>query len=87
MYSYDFKFRKPDVRIFKIAAERMGFSPENIMFVGDRVDNDIRPALRLGMTAVYKPIAKDRNKKTPRGAYRIDKIGELPKLIAKMNSN
>ena len=86
MYSYDFKFRKPDARIFKIAAERMGFGPENIMFVGDRVDNDVKPALKLGMTAVHKPVAKNRNKKTPSGAYRIDELCELPKLIAKINS-
>ena len=55
--------------------------------LGYTVDfNDIRPTLKLGMSAAFKPVAKDKNKKTPKGAYRIERIGELPKLIAKMNS-
>ena len=43
MYSYEFDFRKPDARIFKVAAERIGETAENILFVGDRIDTDITP--------------------------------------------
>ncbi|GAI71517.1 unnamed protein product, partial [marine sediment metagenome] len=33
IYSYEFDFRKPDARIFKAAAERIGEMLENILFV------------------------------------------------------
>jgi len=36
LYSYQFNFRKPDVRIFKAAAEKIGEMLENILFVGDQ---------------------------------------------------
>jgi len=44
LYSYEFDFRKPDTRIFKVAAEKIGEVSENILYVGDRIDKDIRPA-------------------------------------------
>ncbi|MHC4440790.1 MAG: HAD family hydrolase, partial [Planctomycetota bacterium] len=54
MYSYEFDFRKPDLRIFKIAVERLGEPTENIMYVGDRIDMDIKPALKMGFVPVLK---------------------------------
>lgn len=44
---------KPDLKIFKIALERAGCSPENSVMVGDRLDNDIVPANILGMGTVW----------------------------------
>ena len=44
---------KPDLRIFEIALERAGCRPENAVMVGDRLDNDISPAKKLGMTAIW----------------------------------
>jgi len=85
MYSYQFDFRKPDPRIFKIAAERIGCEFENIIFVGDRLDNDIYPALKLGVTAVLKNAYTNNGLPTPKGAYRIDNLSELPPLIQKIN--
>ena len=54
VYSYEFDFRKPDARIFKAAAEKIGEVSENILYVGDRIDKDIIPAIRSGMQAVLK---------------------------------
>ncbi len=54
LYSYQFDFRKPDVRIFQIAAQQMSEPPPNILFVGDRIDKDVRPALKAGMQAILK---------------------------------
>ena len=50
VYSYEFPFRKPDARIFKVAAQRIGEAFENILYVGDRIDKDIRPAMRAGLS-------------------------------------
>ncbi|MCD7738860.1 MAG: HAD family hydrolase [Lachnospiraceae bacterium] len=44
---------KPDKRIFEIALERSGCSPEQAVMVGDRIDNDIVPAKRMGMKTVW----------------------------------
>jgi putative hydrolase of the HAD superfamily len=86
MYSYQFEFRKPDLRIFKIAAERLGVAIENIMFVGDRIDKDIEPALKIGMTPVLKAAYTNAGKTTPDGAFKINQISELPALIKKINN-
>lgn len=44
---------KPDPRIFQIALERSGCKPENAVMIGDRIDNDIVPAKRIGMKTVW----------------------------------
>ena len=86
VYSYEFDFRKPDARIFKIAAERLDETMENILYVGDRIDNDIKPALRAGMQAVLKAAYTNAGKKTPKGAWKIEFLSELPALIEKINA-
>jgi len=85
LYSYEFDFRKPDTRIFKIAAERIGERAENIMYVGDRIDKDINPTLKIGMHAVLKDAYTNAGKTLPQGARRIDHISELPGLIEKIS--
>jgi len=86
VYSYEFDFRKPDARIFKIAAERIGEEPENILYVGDRIDTDIKPAIRSGMQAVLKTAYTNAGKKIPKGTLRINQLSELPALIEKINT-
>ncbi len=86
LYSYEFHFRKPSVEIFRLAAERIGAALPSILFVGDRIDNDIEPALQSGMHAVLKAARTNRGQKAPPGAYRIDRLAELPDLVAKLNA-
>ena len=43
---------KPDERIFELAMERADCSPEEAVMIGDRLDNDIAPAKRLGITTI-----------------------------------
>jgi putative hydrolase of the HAD superfamily len=86
LYSYQFDFRKPDLRIFKIAAERLGEPAENIMYVGDRIDTDIEPTLKIGMQPVLKAAYTNAGKTSPDGASKINQISELPALIKKINT-
>ena len=44
---------KPDLRIFQIALARADCKPEEAIMVGDRIDNDIIPANKIGMTTVW----------------------------------
>jgi 8-oxo-dGTP diphosphatase/putative hydrolase of the HAD superfamily len=43
---------KPDKEIFRLALAMADCRPENAVMVGDRLDNDIRPAKELGMKTV-----------------------------------
>ncbi len=85
VYSYEFDFRKPDLRIFKIAAERIGVAMENIMYVGDRIDKDAEPSLKLGMKTVLKSAYTNSGKKIPSGVFHINRLSELPALVEKIN--
>ena len=44
---------KPDKRIFEIALERSNCAPANAVMIGDRIDNDIVPAKRMGMKTIW----------------------------------
>ena len=44
---------KPDLRIFQIALDRANCKPEEAVMVGDRIDNDILPANKIGMKTVW----------------------------------
>lgn len=44
---------KPDLQIFQRALQRAGCTPEEACMIGDRLDNDIEPAGRLGMHTIW----------------------------------
>jgi len=45
-------YRKPDVRLFLRACDDLGVEPAACIMVGDRIDNDIASANRLGMRTI-----------------------------------
>jgi HAD superfamily hydrolase (TIGR01549 family) len=85
VYSYQFEFRKPDRRIFDTAVAKMGEPAGNMLFVGDRIDTDIMPALKAGMKAVLKSAYTNAGKNVPAGVWKINRIAELPELVEKIN--
>lgn len=46
-------YHKPDPGIFRHALESTGADPEKSMMIGDRIDNDVRPAKEAGMKAIW----------------------------------
>lgn len=44
---------KPDSEIFLRALNRADCLPENAVMIGDRIDNDIEPAKKLGMKTIW----------------------------------
>jgi HAD superfamily hydrolase (TIGR01549 family) len=86
LYSYEYGFRKPNVEIFRIAADRIGEAVGNILFIGDRIDNDILPALESGMRAVLKDAHTNAGKAAPDGAMRIRLLSELPGIVERVNA-
>ena len=73
---------KPSPAFFARVADVAGVAPEKIAYVGDRVDNDIVPALAAGMTAVHiRRGPWGYLHEPPVEAIRIDSLDELPAVL------
>ena len=51
--------QKPERAFFQWAVDQAGLPPEKIMMVGDRLDNDVRPAKEFGMTTCWIDFARE----------------------------
>ena len=52
------KLRKPDPRVYQLAAERAGRSPDACVFIDD-VESNLSPARSLGMRTILHTSAAD----------------------------
>lgn len=52
-FSYSLRIGKPSLEIFKSAMKKMGVSPNEAIMVGDNLRSDVKPALDLGMKAIW----------------------------------
>jgi HAD superfamily hydrolase (TIGR01549 family) len=69
---------KPDPRFFSRIVDELALPVEEVAYVGDRVDNDVAPALAAGMTAVHiRRGPWGYLHETPTGARRIESLMEL----------
>lgn len=77
---------KPEPTIFEWALEQADCPPQNVVMVGDRLDNDMAPANRFGIHSVrllrglgayHKPQSADE-----KPAYTISSLAELLDLLA-----
>ena len=53
MSSADYVVRKPHRYLFQVALKKMGLSPSEVWFVGDKIEYDIRGALDSGLYPVW----------------------------------
>jgi HAD superfamily hydrolase (TIGR01662 family) len=44
---------KPDTRFYELALKEADCLPEHAVMIGDRIDNDVIPAKRVGMSAIW----------------------------------
>jgi len=51
--SAEFGLAKPDPAIFKLALQKTNCLPHQAIMIGDRLDNDIVPAKRIGMKTIW----------------------------------
>jgi HAD superfamily hydrolase (TIGR01549 family) len=81
---------KPSTAFFDRVVAEAGGNPAAVLYVGDRLDNDVRPAQLAGMpTALIRRgpwghILTD-EESARRCLFRIDSLDELPALVAKHN--
>jgi HAD superfamily hydrolase (TIGR01549 family) len=74
---------KPSPAFFERVAELAGVPAAKIAYVGDRVDNDVAPALAAGMVAVHiRRGPWGYVHETPGGALQIRSLDELPGVLA-----
>jgi FMN phosphatase YigB (HAD superfamily) len=74
--------RKPDPRFFSGIVELARAEPRDVAYVGDRVDNDVRPAMEAGLVALHLRRGPwGRLQETPAGAIAIDSLVEVPSRL------
>jgi HAD superfamily hydrolase (TIGR01662 family) len=90
--SDDWGVSKPDPGFFQRVAESAPCAPGEILYVGDRLDNDIRPASQAGMeTALIRRgpwgIIQEHDLDAERVAtVRIRTLRDLPAKISELNA-
>jgi FMN phosphatase YigB (HAD superfamily) len=73
---------KPSSEFFERVASAVDLPPAQIAYVGDRVDNDVAPALAAGMVAVHVRRGPwGYLHEPPPEAIRIDSLDELPEAL------
>lgn len=74
---------KPDPGIFEWALAQTGRRARDVLMIGDSLENDVEPALGVGICAVhYSPSAQTREVATPHGpAPVISEWGQLANLL------
>jgi FMN phosphatase YigB (HAD superfamily) len=82
---------KPDPEFFARCVAAAGCAPAALLYVGDRIDNDVRPALACGLQVAHL-------RRGPWGyilpgedvlgrcLFRLDSLAELPALVARHNA-
>jgi HAD superfamily hydrolase (TIGR01549 family) len=81
---------KPDPRFFERVAGAFGLAPAEVAYVGDRIDNDVRPAAAAGLCSVFIRrgpwgwIAAGRDD-PPEATLVVNALTELPAKLAAVN--
>lgn len=91
--SDDWKASKPDTSFFQALLREAPFGPGEIVYVGDRVDNDLKPAKAVGMRTAFIRrgpwgyIWERHPEMTDWADWRISALAQLPELVAGFNSS
>jgi FMN phosphatase YigB (HAD superfamily) len=72
---------KPDTGFFAHVVEAAATPAEEIVYVGDRVDNDVLPALEAGLRAVRIRRGAHAEVESPPGVLTIASLAELPGVL------
>jgi FMN phosphatase YigB (HAD superfamily) len=76
--------QKPNGRFFGRVVEEAGAPAGDILYVGDRVDNDVVPALAAGLRAVRIRRGAHAHVESPDGTVTIGSLDELPEALARV---
>ncbi|MEQ6917967.1 HAD family hydrolase [Halomonas aquatica] len=77
---------KPDARPFLAALARLETAPSRALHVGDSWQEDVLPALRLGMRAAWIAPDTPAAGELPEGVHRLGHVRELPALLERLEA-
>ncbi|WP_036519583.1 HAD family hydrolase [Nocardia sp. 348MFTsu5.1] len=89
--SDDWGVQKPDVAFFERLIDETPVPADQILYVGDRIDNDITPAKKAGLKTAYIQrgpwgwILRDKPEVAELSDWRIESLNELPGIVALEN--
>jgi len=75
---------KPDAGFFAHVVEAAGTPAREILYVGDRVDKDVLPALAAGLRAVRIRRGAHAEVDSPAGTVTIGSLDELPEALSRV---
>ena len=80
---------KPSAAFFARALELLGADPRETAYVGDRLDNDVLPALAAGLGGVHLRrgpwgVVHARRPEAERATIRTDGLGQLPAALRRL---
>ncbi|MFC9337383.1 HAD family hydrolase [Streptomyces sp. NPDC057020] len=90
--SDDWGASKPDLAFFHRVAEAVPFESSEILYVGDRVDNDLRPAVKAGMESAlvhrgpWATIQWNTEEAEKLPTFRVESLTELSGHIIQFNA-
>ncbi len=84
VFSDEIGCSKPDGRIFRAAAERLGVEPGEMIHVGDRDHNDVKGAQALGMKAVLFTAVRKVDEATTSADAVCRHAAELPAIVDRL---
>jgi putative hydrolase of the HAD superfamily len=85
--SEEFGLGKPNIEFFEYGIKKIGLSPDEAVYVGDRVDRDIMPANEIGMCAIrilkgkYKNVDGD-----GKCVYEVENLIDVVNLVKNLKS-
>jgi putative hydrolase of the HAD superfamily len=85
VFSSEVGVRKPDPRIFQEALTRIGAEPDETVFVGDRLYDDVSGAQAVGMRAVQTRQFRQEDDPAFTPDAVIDHLTELPAALDRLN--
>jgi len=89
--SDDWGAAKPDPAFFRALLDAVAFQPDEMVYVGDRLDNDLKPAKAAGMRTAFirrGPWGRilENHPDMPAAAdWRISTLAELPDLVTEFS--
>lgn len=81
VFSQDVHIEKPDRRIFEITARRAGCPLEQLLHVGDSLEDDVAGARHAGAPSVWLNRDGVRNDSGIQADYEISSLADLPPLL------
>lgn len=81
--------QKPDRRFFERLLDEVGLPADEVAYVGDRLDNDVLPAVALGMVGVFLRrgpwgYVHARWPEVARANLRLERLAELPGALDRL---